>query len=101
MQRIYSGSDPMLAGHLREVLEQHHIPCLLKNAYLSGAAGELPPIEAWPELWVEAEDAARAREILAGQLQCAPQPDWKCPCCGERVEGQFGQCWSCGALPPA
>lgn len=101
MQRVYSGSDPLLAGYLKELLEQHQIACLLKNAFLSGGAGELPPTEAWPELWVDEEDAARAQEILAGQLQGEPQPDWVCRRCGEAVEGQFAQCWNCGAGAPA
>jgi hypothetical protein len=43
MQRLYSSSDPLLIGHLKTVLEQHHIGCFTKNAYLLGAAGELPP----------------------------------------------------------
>lgn len=43
MKRLFVSADALLVGHLRTVLEQHHIPCLVKNAYLLGAAGELPP----------------------------------------------------------
>ena len=32
----------------------------------------------------------------------AAGPPWTCPKCGEQCEGQFAQCWKCGAArPPA
>ena len=65
MKRVFSSHDPMLAGYLRAVLEEHGIGCIVKNEYLLGGAGELPPTECWPELWVvEDGDEARARAIV-------------------------------------
>jgi rubrerythrin len=26
--------------------------------------------------------------------------NWRCPKCGENLEGQFTECWSCGARRP-
>jgi rubrerythrin len=26
--------------------------------------------------------------------------NWRCPQCGEQLEGQFTACWKCGALKP-
>lgn len=102
MQRVYSATDPLLIGHLKNVLEQHHIGCFVKNAYLLGAAGELPPTEAWPQLWVEDDtDLTRAREIIAGVLaDDAPGEPWTCRRCGEAGEPQFAECWRCGAAAP-
>jgi len=66
-----------------------------------GGAGDIPPLEAWPEIWVDAQDkdiAARLiEEILSPQ---APAPDaWICPDCGEHIEGQFAECWRCSGTP--
>lgn len=104
MRRLYASSDGLLVGHLKNVLDQHHIPCFLKNVYLSGGVGELPPTEAWPELWVEADaDWPRAREIIAGVLAEEPDPaagPWQCRRCGEQSEAQFAACWNCGEPAP-
>jgi len=92
-----------MVGHLRNILEDHGIRCFVNNEYLSGGAGELPPTECWPELWVQRElDHERAegliRKVLADEAVVGQ--GWTCPRCCEALEGQFDQCWSCGALRP-
>lgn len=104
MKKIYSSDDYFLVGHLRQLLESHHIKCIAKNEFLLGGAGELPPTECWPELWVAEDfqyDEAKALidEFLAGDA-IAGGP-WQCPQCGERSEPQFNACWCCGAERPA
>jgi hypothetical protein len=65
MKRIYVAADPLFVGFLRSKLEEHGIACFVKNHFLSGAIGEIPPVECWPELWIVADaDEARARELL-------------------------------------
>ena len=27
--------------------------------------------------------------------------NWRCPKCGEQLEGQFTECWSCGTRRPS
>ena len=66
-----SGSLPMV-GHLKSLLDQAGILCVIKNEQLSGALGELPFIACEPELWVLHDDqvgAARAliAESIAGE----------------------------------
>ncbi len=102
MKRLYRCYDPALIGHLQQVLEQHGFVCFVKNAYLGGASGELPPSECWPELWVEDDaDFERARAILEGVLiDDADGEPWRCPRCGEWSEPQFAQCWRCGGPAP-
>ena len=102
MKRVYTAADFMLVGHLEAVLQRHRIDCVVKNRHLVGGAGELPPTEVWPEIWVAEHDARRAREVIAGVLaEDAPvPPDWTCPRCGEHVEGQFAECWNCQAPAP-
>src|SRR5687767_4108163 len=100
MKKIYSAQDLLMLGHLKSVLEARGIDCVLRNVHLSGAMGELPPIECWPELWVlDDEKYARAQGILGralAPLQSVQKP-WKCGRCAEVIEGQFLECWNCGA----
>ena len=87
-----------MIGHLRNVLASYGIKCLTKNLDLSTAAGELPPIDCWPELWVEDEQLARAKSILKktmAPLKSVKKP-WTCGSCAEEIEGQFTECWKCG-----
>lgn len=102
MERVYTAQDIIIVGHLEEVLQAHRIGCVVKNRFLIGGAGELPPTDVWPEIWVDEANAERAREIIAGVLAEgeAPGPDWTCPRCGEVVEGQFAECWNCQADAP-
>jgi hypothetical protein len=85
------------AAHVRNVLEACGIPAQLKNDRLWGAVGEIPILEAWPQVWVEHEaDAARARDCLRALERAPDAPAWACPGCGEPLEGQFVSCWRCG-----
>lgn len=99
MKRVYTTKDPLMIGHLRNVLATFDIKCITKNYELSSAAGELPPIECWPELWVVDDHRhAEAEAILKKTL--APlksvKKSWECAGCGEEIEGQFSECWKCG-----
>ena len=40
----------------------------------------------------------RARELVEQELHGPglEEPAWTCPGCGERIEGQFTECWNCG-----
>jgi hypothetical protein len=99
MKKVYSGQDCLMIGHLKNVLATFGIECVTKNLYLSSAAGQLPPIECWPELWVvDDRRLAEAQTILKrtlAPLQSVKKP-WQCGGCGEEVEGQFSECWKCG-----
>ena len=99
MRKIYSSHDRLLVGYLADLLQDQGIPCLVRNAYLGGASGELPPTECWPEIWVaDDRDTAPATRLVQAYLTgpVEPRPPWECPACGERLEGQFTACWSCG-----
>ena len=98
MKKLYSAQDPLMIGHLKNVLESQGIDCVVKNTYLAGAVGELPPIECWPELWVvddaEYPVAAEVLEKALAPLGSVKRP-WQCTKCGEEVEGQCTECWNC------
>lgn len=102
MKRVYTSSDLLIVGHLAEVLKHRHINHIVRNLYLIDGAGELPPTDIWPELWVDDEDYELARCLIDEVLdnRSAPPPAWVCPGCSERIEGQFAACWKCGTLAP-
>lgn len=98
MEKLLSHQSITHVGYLRSVLEEAGIACLIKNERLSGALGEIPFIECWPELWVvDNATSRRAKSLIAAaEAEAEPGDDWQCPNCGETVEGQFVACWQCG-----
>ena len=103
MRKVYASDDFLLVGHLRQVLENHHVHCVVRNEHLIGGAGELPPIECWPELWIVDDDQwEKARALVDACLpdRSRQRRPWCCPGCGESLEGQFTECWRCGAPRP-
>ena len=101
MKNVYSSPHLFLVNHYRNIVESYGIPCVVKNSFLSGAAGELPPTEVWPILCVEDErDYDRAKQIVdeeLSRLENNTGKQWVCQKCGERIEEQFTDCWKCGA----
>jgi hypothetical protein len=80
-------------------LEGQGVMCSVQRQFLSGVAGEIPPEQCLPEIWIlkEAQELL-AREVLHN-LRHIPQRHWRCVC-GESIDGGFEQCWSCQALMP-
>lgn len=97
MKRIYCTHDRLLAGFIQGVLEEHGIAAWLRNDYLNGGVGELPPIECWPELWVADEDGYRALRVVDEVLRGGEteRDCWRCEGCGEWLDPQFRACWRC------
>lgn len=98
MKKVYSSENMVFPGYIKNLLESCNINCIIKNQLLTGAMGEIPPIECWPEVWImDDEDYAEAMEIINSTVlnQTETETFWKCTC-GETIEGQFDACWSCG-----
>jgi hypothetical protein len=100
VQRFYTG-EALDVEAIRSLLKQAGIASSVLNGATAGAVGDLPFSVAQLELWLGHEsDEARAREIAedyfaARDTPGPPPPPWKCPRCGERVGGQFTDCWRC------
>ena len=98
MKKLTAHESLAYIGHLKDVLEQAGIGCIIKNAQLSGGLGEIPFLECLPELWVlsdsDLEVARRRLSELESPAEEAPQ--WTCKSCKELIEGQFVVCWNCG-----
>ena len=98
MKRVYSAEHGLMTEHIKDILQEEGINCMIKNLNLAGALGELPPIECWPEVWIlEDDDYDRASSIVEDLIKESDEyrTSWLCQC-GEKIEGQFTACWSCG-----
>lgn len=96
---IYRADNITDAQFLVDRLEAHGIPCLVRNAALQGALGELP-MTARPEVCVmnqaDVEPArALAREHEAVMRAGAPKAERTCEVCGQTSPENFDLCWSC------
>jgi hypothetical protein len=103
MLKLLSHLDFARVGHYKSILEEAGIGAFVKNTNASSVMGEVPFTEVWPELWIyDAGEERAARELLAAFDAAAahPLPAWRCPACGEAIEGGFGECWNCGRLHP-
>lgn len=100
MIRLTQAPNAAIATIWADLLCEAGFGATVQRLFLSSAAGELPPGECLPEVWLF-HDAhlAQARTLLA-QLLALPQRRWTCPQCGEKVEGGFEQCWNCATLMP-
>jgi hypothetical protein len=101
MRKVYSSLNRLLVHHAKNLLEAEGVHCLVLNENMAGAMGEVSFLDCEVQLWVREErDAARAERILAAGSTTAPAgPAWRCTC-GEELDGQFTQCWNCGAARP-
>jgi rubrerythrin len=105
MKLVFDHIDFTVVGHLQTVLEGEGIRTEIRNEAGSGAAGELPFTQVYPELWIlDNKDEARAKEMIREFRATADDsptgPDWTCPVCHEAVDGVFSECWNCSAPRP-
>lgn len=99
MKRVYSAQNALMVDHLKHVLDTEGIGCAVRNRFLSGVAGQLPPNECWTELWVLDEaDESGATDLIRKALEtrdASQRETWTCLRCGEVLEAQFESCWKC------
>lgn len=100
MRRLAQAPNLAIAALWADTLCQAGIVATVQRQFLSGAAGELPPDQCLPEIWVTHDEQEGAARELLRELIELPQRRWRCRC-GELVEGGFESCWSCGRLMPA
>jgi len=99
MLRLTQAPNIAIAALWVDALRHAGFPASVQRYYLGAAAGELPPDQCLPEVWLmHDEQEVQARAFLRDLLH-VPQRHWLCQC-GETVEGGFEQCWSCGRPMP-
>jgi hypothetical protein len=104
MKQVHAARHAIEAHLVRGLLISHGIPAEVRGEFLTSGWGELPvdvcsvwvtddaQFEAANELLVSFFKGSFAR-IFGGE-------SWTCSACGETLEGQFTQCWKCGAAKP-
>ena len=122
MRRLAQAPNLAIATLWADALREEGVAVSVQREYLGAAAGQLPPDQCLPEIWVEDEaqferagqlppdqclpeiwieddEQYALAERLLHELRHRPQRRWHCAC-GELVEGGFEQCWHCGAMMP-
>ena len=99
MPRLAYAPNIAIAALWVDVLQQAGFSASVQRYFLGSLAGELPPDQCQPEVWLTHEADRADAQALLEHLQNMPQRRWLCGC-GETVEGGFEQCWHCGADEP-
>jgi hypothetical protein len=102
MKRVLQAPNLALATLWADQLGAAGIAASVQRAYTGSIAGELPPDQCLPEVWVTDDalcDPARALLLRAGsscRTGCGPAPP-----ATRSSTGLSSQCWNCGAEMPA
>ena len=104
MKQVHAARHAIEAHLIHDFLLSHGISAEVRGEFLTSGWGELPVDVC--SVWVT-DDAQfeAANDLLVAFLsgnfaRKFGGESWRCPSCGERLEGQFTQCWNCGAMCP-
>lgn len=102
MVKIYTSPSLEWISLVKHALENEDIESVVLGQHRAAAAGGIAPTDAWLELWVlNPYESERARDLVQQVLDQTEddeeQEQWLCPDCIEWREGQFTNCWKCGA----
>jgi len=100
MKRLTTAPNLAVATLWADLLTHTGVPTSVQRQYASSVAGEVPPDQTLPELWVMDDDQLERARSLLHELRHPPHRRWRCPGCGELIEGPFEQCWNCGTAMP-
>lgn len=101
MKQVYEASDPVNAEIVKDYLVSHGVDAIVQGAFGWGGRGDLPA-NAYPRIYVIRDAQAGYARTLIDMFESneEPRPAWTCPQCGERLAGQFSDCWQCGTERP-
>lgn len=105
MKQVHAARHAPEAHLVRGFLESNGIAAVVRGEFLTGGWGELPVDVC--SVWISDDrQYERAQALLAAYLggdfaREFRNEGWRCPQCGEQLEGQFTECWSCGAARSA
>jgi len=100
MRRLISAPNLALATLWADQLAAAGVDTSVQRAWTGSIAGEIPPDQALPEVWVMDDERHDEALRLLEELRNPPWRHWVCRNCLEHVEGPFEQCWNCGAPRP-
>ncbi len=101
MKRVLQAPNLALATLWADMLSGTGIAATVQRAWAGSIAGELPPDQCLPEVWVQDSSRCEEAALLLHRWRHAPARHWVCGRCQEVVDGPFEECWNCGeAMPP-
>jgi len=105
VKQIHVAKHAPEAHLVKGFLESNGIEAVVRGEYLTSGWGELPVDLC--SVWITDDTQhERANALLVAFLRGDAAREfrgrsWRCPKCGEQLEGQFTSCWSCGTRRPA
>jgi hypothetical protein len=100
MKRLTQAPNIALATLWADMLSQAGVEASVQRYFVGSIAGDIPPDQALPEVWVHDEARFAEGQTLLREFQHPAWRHWLCRGCGERIDGPFEQCWNCGAGMP-
>ena len=100
MMRLAQAPNLVIATLWCDMLCDAGFKVTVQRRFAGSIAGEIPPDQALPELWLVDESQAGAARQLLHALQNPPERRWACPGCAEVIDGPFDACWACGTAAP-
>ena len=101
MMRLAQAPNLVIATLWADMLSGAGFKTSVQRAYAGSIAGQIPPDQALPELWLLDETQAQAARALLHAPPHPPERRWACAGCAEVIDGPFDTCWCCGAAAPA
>jgi hypothetical protein len=99
MQRLVQAPNIAIASLWVDVLRQAGVEASTQRYFLGSVAGELPPDQCLPEVWLHDDSQLIRGQQVLDAWRNVPQRRWICAC-GELVEGGFERCWNCNRVMP-
>lgn len=105
MKQIHVARHAPEAHLVKGFLESQGVKAVVRGEFLTSGWGDLPADVC--SVWIEDDSQYElANELLIDFLKGTfarkySGERWQCPRCGERLEGQFTECWNCGTSRPA
>ncbi|MGH8619886.1 MAG: DUF2007 domain-containing protein [Burkholderiales bacterium] len=102
MRLLYHARHVADAHFIKNLLEEEGIAAIVRGEFLASGIGELPAdvLSVWIVNDAQLEKAETLLRDLARGRMAAGRTPWNCANCGERLEAQFTECWSCGTARP-
>ena len=101
MKRVLQAPNLALATLWADMLSGAGLAATVQRAWAGSIAGELPPDQCLPEVWVQDANRCEEAQKLLHSWRHAPTRHWVCAACQESVDGPFESCWNCGEpMPP-
>lgn len=96
---LFQAANSIEANVIKGLLNGEGIEVVLQGEHLTGAMGELPPMDLTIAVWVHKLKFDVATTIVEHYQACQKSDgkgvDWVCNNCGETNSDNFEICWQC------